>query len=118
VKLVRPAILAALWSAVTGCGDSCYRTQAEPAIKLSVQDAATGDPICDAVVDIDLGWTVRPSQLDCTYLIPIEDPAATLTLTVEKAGYEKASKTLKASYETDRCDQPVHVVTEMKLTPS
>jgi hypothetical protein len=101
-----------------GCGsDNCLDVTAEPLVKLTIIDALSGEKICDAQVDTDLGWQVSKNSLDCSYAIAIEEQGATITITAQKAFYQTATKVVGTDYELDSCGQPIHIVTSMQMAP-
>lgn len=96
----------------SGCQE-CDDYSEPPSYRISVLDADSSDPICDAEVDVN-EYAARRSTVDCTYVteIPTGDSAV---VQVNHDGYEPATLSVATAYEKDSCDHPIQVKVEIRL---
>lgn len=85
----------------SGCGaENCTAIYVTPRYLISVRDADTQVPICDAVVHV---WQVSATRVDCKYSADIPLSFNTAQIGVSRTGYKPLTTDVSTQYDTDSC---------------
>jgi hypothetical protein len=102
----------------SGCTQmSCNDIYVYPNFRISVADAVSGLPICDAIVTVG-GATARISQTDCSYVYEIpQHGEKTATIAATRDGYDATSKEVSTAYDKDDCGHAISKPVKLTLEP-
>jgi hypothetical protein len=113
VRAVAATLLAVMGALLVACGD-CNSYGTKPQYAIRVRDAASGSPLCDAMVWVNgQEWPVQ--MANCAHVGEIPLGAPTATIRAEHAGYVTSEKQVSTKYPTDSCGHAELVSVELVL---
>lgn len=109
--LLRGLLSVSLW--LIACSDCPDRGLVAADYIVTVRDAASGAPICDATVEFVQGGLATVD--DCSYRLGIPPEYSTVTMLISRPGYVSTSKELSTRHGEDECGDAESVRVDIKL---
>lgn len=117
MNIVSTCLVIVACGACAGCHQNmhdCVDYFEPPTYQIGVVDSMTGQPICDATVEVN-GIACSRTATGCTFSAGIPTGEA-VTITAKRDGYASKSENVSTHFSTDSCNQAIPVDITISLS--